>query len=180
MNVLLGVTGSVAAKLTPRIVNELQRRGLEVRIVATESSLFFWNQSEVVVPIYRNQDEWPAKYEPKSPILHIELRNWADILIIAPLSANTLAKMASGITDNLINSVVRAWDRSKQIILVPAMNTHMWEHPATAEHLAMLIRWYPHLVIIYPIHKALECGDIGIGAMAEIAQIIEEAKKCVR
>ena len=180
MNLLLGITGSVAAKLTPKLINELQYCGFQVKAVATEFSLFFWNQSEAPVPIYRNRDEWPTKYESKSSVLHIELRNWADILIIAPLSANTLAKIANGITDNLLTSVVRAWDRSRQIILAPAMNTHMWEHPVTAENLATLARWYPHLKIIDPIHKVLECGDVGIGAMAEIHQIVEEAKKCAR
>ncbi|OGN07687.1 MAG: hypothetical protein A3B86_02525 [Candidatus Yanofskybacteria bacterium RIFCSPHIGHO2_02_FULL_38_22b] len=98
----------------------------------------------------------------------------------APLSANTLAKIASGITDNLLTSIVRAWDRNKKIIIAPAMNTHMWDHPATKEHLAVLIRWYPHFVIIDPVVKTLECGDVGVGAMAEIGQIVEEAKKCVR
>ena len=180
MNVLLGVTGSVAAKLTPGLIRELQCNLFAIKVIATESSLFFWHTSDVEVPVFRNKDEWPSRYIPKSPILHIELRNWADILIIAPLSANTLAKIANGITDNLLTSVVRAWDRDKKIIIAPAMNTHMWEHPATKEHLAVIRRWYPHLMIINPISKALECGDVGIGAMAEIAQIVEEVKKCVR
>lgn len=180
MNLLLGVTGSVAAKLTPKLVDELQRGGFQVKIVATESSLFFWDRWEVQAPVHRNQDEWLAKYEPRSPILHIELRNWADIMVIAPLSANTLAKMAAGITDNLLTSVVRAWDRSKLMIVAPAMNTHMWEHPATEEHLATLVRWYPKIKIIDPIVKVLECGDVGMGAMAEVPGIVDEVKKCAR
>ncbi|MBI2064925.1 MAG: phosphopantothenoylcysteine decarboxylase [Candidatus Yanofskybacteria bacterium] len=178
MNVLLGVTGSVAAKLTLVLVDELQHCGFQVKAVATEPSLFFWNQSGVQFPVYRNRDEWPAEYIPKSPILHIDLRNWADTLVIAPLSANTLAKMANGIADNLLTSIVRAWDRSKKVIIAPAMNTHMWDHPATKEHLDTLMRWYPHLTIVNPINKLLECGDVGIGAMAEVHQIVEEVKKC--
>ena len=105
-------------------------------------------------------------------IPHIELRKWADQLVIAPLSANTLAKLAHGMCDNLLTSVVRAWDRTKPIVIAPAMNTHMWDHPATTEHLAALQRWYPHLTIVDPVAKRLACGDDGLGALAPIDAIV--------
>lgn len=60
------------------------------------------------------------------PVLHIELRRWADVLVLAPLSANTMAKVAHGLCDNLLTSVVRAWDYAKPMIVAPAMNTYMW------------------------------------------------------
>jgi len=111
-------------------------------------------------------------YARDQEIPHIALGKWADALLIAPCSANTLAKIANGMCDNLLTGVARAWDRTKPIILAPAMNTRMWEHPATAEHLATLRRWYPHCTIIEPVAKRLACGDTGIGALAPIATIV--------
>ena len=181
MKVLLGVTGSVAAKLTPDLYKQLSEAGHQVKIVATEPSLFFWNQRRKGLHdvVYRDKDEYPKKkYVRNSKILHIELRNWADILVIAPLSANTLAKMANGFADNLLTSVVRAWDRQKPMLVAPAMNTHMLEHPATGEHLATLARWYPNLTVIPTVEKRLACGDIGLGAMASIETILREVAKC--
>ncbi len=178
MNVLLGVTGSVASILTPKLVGELVAREHTVRIVATETSLYFWNPAEIAVPVLRNKDEWPdSRYVSKSPILHIELRDWADVLLIAPLSAGTLAKIAQGFADNLLTSVARAWNMQKPVVLAPAMNTHMWNHPARQEHLERLTRWIPKLQIIWPVEKTLACGDEGIGAMAPIEAIVEAVAK---
>lgn len=100
------------------------------------------------------------------PVLHIELRKWADICLIAPLSANTLAKIANGLADNLLTSTLRAWDFSKPICAAPAMNTYMWNHPVTLPQINLLETW--GYTVIYPISKKLVCGDTGVGAMADI------------
>ena len=71
-------------------------------------------------------------------MLHIELRRWADLFVIAPLDANTLAKLAGGLADNCLSCVWRAWDLARPVVLAPAMNTLMWEHPLTARHLRTL------------------------------------------
>ncbi len=105
------------------------------------------------------------------PVLHIELRNWADVLVIAPLDANTLAKLAAGLCDNLLTCVVRAWDISRPIVVCPAMNTHMYTHPHTAAHLAVIRQLGMH--VVSPVVKALACGDVGMGAMAPIETIVE-------
>lgn len=171
-NVLLGVTGSVAATLTPKMVRRLTRANYEVQIVATNSALYFLRDLDVKV--WTDNDEWPGeKYTKDQDIPHISLGDWADVWLIAPLSANTLAKIANGICDNLLTSLVRAWHRDKPIILVPAMNTRMWKHPITKEHLEKISHWY-NLYIIKPVAKKLACGDIGIGAMANIDTIISK------
>ena len=173
MNVLLGVTGSVAATLTPQIVAALRTAGHEVQVVATKSSLHFFDPTSLGVRVWRDSDEWADdRYERHQPIVHIELRKWADQLVIAPLSANTLAKIAHGMCDNLLTSIVRAWDRAKPVVLAPAMNTHMWDHPATSEQLAALMRWHANLYVVQPIVKRLACGDDGRGALAAIETII--------
>lgn len=183
-NVLLGVTGSVAAIYTPELYRDLRDAGHAVKIVATQSSLYFFDAAAIEsTPVgSRNHDvvildadEWPkAHYQRGDPVLHIELRRWADLLLIAPLDANTLAKLALGITDNCLTCVYRAWDPTRPVVLAPAMNTLMWEHPATARHLAQVTADLRNsLRIVSPITKKLACDDVGVGAMADRAEILE-------
>ncbi|MDP3771131.1 MAG: flavoprotein [bacterium] len=174
MKMLLGVTGSVAATLTPQLVTELMRRGHDVQVVTTAHATYFFDPTTLGIRVWQDAQEWEGeRYVRDQEIPHIELRRWADALIIAPCSANTLAKLAAGQCDNLLTSIARAWDRTKPIILAPAMNTMMWEHPATAEHLAVLRRWCPHLAVVEPAAKRLACGDTGVGALAPIAAIVD-------
>ena len=209
-NVLLGVTGSVAALRTPELYRLLKRAGHAVRIVATQASLYFFDPAEIdpldparparnPQAVSLDEDEWPGRGEGRrwqrgEPVLHIRLRRWADLLLIAPLDANTLAKLANGLSDNCLTCVWRAWDTSRPVVLAPAMNTLMWEHPATVRHLRQLaadvglphhamdpdpgrlIDWInrvsPRLRVVPPQEKTLACGDSGIGAMAGLDEII--------
>jgi phosphopantothenoylcysteine decarboxylase len=207
--ILLGVTGSVAAVRTPALFRAFRAAGHAVRVVATEPSLHFFIPAELVPagtdedaaslppgPLYRDADEWPAAgYRRGDPVLHIELRRWADVLVIAPLDANTLAKLALGILDNALTCVFRAWDFNRPVVLAPAMNTLMWESPVTRRHLAGLLadrgdgrapenwtlgdadavfaRHAPRIILVPPQAKRLACGDLGLGAMAEVTAIAE-------
>jgi phosphopantothenoylcysteine decarboxylase len=194
--VLLGVTGSVAAVRTPDLSRALAGAGHEVRVVATEAALYFFGPSEIdrSIPVLRDSDEWPGvRYERVQPVLHIELRKWADILVVAPLDAHSLGKFALGLSDNLVSSVFRAWDFARPVVLAPAMNTLMWESPVTRRHLAQILedrgdgreptgwtldeaaevfaRHAPGIVLVPPQSKRLACGDVGTGAMAEVVEI---------
>lgn len=205
MNILLGITGSVAAILTRQVIEKLREAEYRVKAVATPSALYFCGpllkvnaalETDGARKLFRDEDEWPHKkqgewraewespkptgYVKGEPILHIELRTWADLLLIAPLSANTLAKISQGMADNLLTSIIRAWDRHKPIIVAPAMNTHMWEHPATSEQLIKIRSWYPRLSFVMPTEKTLACGDVGIGAMAEIPDIIRQVHRVLK
>lgn len=204
-NVLLGVTGSVAAIKVRELYALLSKNGHAVRIIATQASLYFFDPStlgpRVVV---QDADEWPGRadgrqYRRGDPVLHIELRRWGDVLLIAPLDANTLAKLAYGFSDNCLTCVARAWDPTRPVILAPAMNTLMWQHPATLRHfrqlaadagrlevpdglsLADLLEWInahcPRLRIISPVEKLLACNDEGIGALASAAAVVEAVGK---
>lgn len=106
------------------------------------------------------------------PVLHIELGKWADLMVIAPLDANTLAKMACGICDNLLLCTTRAWNFEKPLFFCSAMNTRMWEHPITKKHIDTLLSW-GHIEIAC-ISKKLMCGDTGIGAMAKPEDIFQQ------
>ena len=106
---------------------------------------------------------------------HVELRKWADVCVIAPCTANTLAKLANGISDNLLTSICRAWDFKKPIIVAPSMNTFMYLHPITVQHIGVLQSW--GYTIVPPIEKELACGDVGVGAMAEIDSIVKAVRQ---
>ncbi|KAM4676102.1 phosphopantothenoylcysteine decarboxylase isoform 2-T2 [Discoglossus pictus] len=109
------------------------------------------------------------------PVLHIELRRWADLMLLAPLDANTLGKVSGGICDNLLTCVVRAWDLKKPLLFCPAMNTAMWNHPITAQQIAQLCSFgYTEIPCIA---KKLMCGDEGLGAMAEVDTILDKVKE---
>jgi phosphopantothenoylcysteine decarboxylase len=202
---ILGVTGSVASIRTPALYRALCSAGHDVRIVATEPALYFFDPAEIETAsvaarearvLLRDADEWPAsRYQRGDAVLHIELRKWADMLIVAPLDANTLAKFALGLSDNCLSCVFRAWDFSKPVILAPAMNTFMWESPVTLRQLGQLLedrsgvnvppgwtledapavfaRLAPKVILIPPQAKRLACGDIGVGGMAEVSDIAE-------
>jgi phosphopantothenoylcysteine decarboxylase len=173
--VLLGVTGSVAAIRTPMLVRELLAERHAVKVAATESSLHFFDPAELPAGVlHRDADEWPAtRYQRGDPVLHIDLRNWADLFLIAPLDAHTLAKLALGLCDNLLACVARAWPADKPFVLAPAMNTLMWEQPITARHLAQISDDRKgRLTVIGPIAKELACGDVGIGGMSEVPDIV--------
>jgi phosphopantothenoylcysteine decarboxylase len=203
-NVLLGVTGSVAAIKTPELSARLREAGHAVKVVATQAALYFFDPATLdpthsgrnPAVVVLDEDEWPGRetgqrWQRDEPVLHIELRRWADVFVIAPLDANTLAKLANGLSDNCLTCVWRAWDTSRPVVLAPAMNTLMWEHPLTARHLRLLIGeeapptldleslidWInarnTHLYIVGPQSKRLACGDVGAGAMADVSRIVE-------
>ncbi len=175
-HILLGVTGSVAAKLTPKLVAALQELG-EVEVAATDPALYFWKREETGARLWTEADEWPGEiYAKDQPVPHIALGDWADILVVAPMTANTLTKMAVGIADNLLSCVIYAWPTTKPVVIAPAMNTRMWMNFATARHLNGLRDRMHNLRIVPPQSKRLACGTTGYGAMADIAVI----KKAVR
>lgn len=169
-NIVLGVTGSVATIKVKKLYKSLCSLG-KVKIVATENAKHFIPKD---LKFISDKDEWKSWKKMGDPVLHIELRKKASILVIAPLDANTLSKMALGLCDNLLTSLIRAWDYSKPMIIAPAMNTAMWTNSPTSEHLDLLKK--RGIIVIDPIEKKLACQDVGIGAMASIEEITETVK----
>jgi phosphopantothenoylcysteine decarboxylase len=178
IHILLCATGSVATIKIPNIIDALsQYPNLSIRLIFTASSTNFLGGQSLEQPslrvidalpnvdgIYFDEDEWSEPWVRGNKILHIELRRWADIMVVAPLSANTLAKITQGWSDNLLLSVIRAWDttgeldpirniaglnrpreegehavqRRKQILVAPSMNTAMWKQPITKKQIDVL------------------------------------------
>ncbi|KAI3802533.1 hypothetical protein L1987_30667 [Smallanthus sonchifolius] len=143
----------------------------EVNAVATQAALNFIDRTTLPedVVLYTDEDEWSSWSKIGDRVLHIELRQWADIMVIAPLSANTLAKIAGGLCDNLLTSIIRAWDYEKPIFVAPAINTYMWTNPFTQRHLMAVDEL--GITLVPPVSKRLACRDFGTGAMAELSVI---------
>ena len=172
---ILGVTGSVATIKTAEIIQGLKSSidNIEIILIPTSKALHFLpkNLKELgAKQVHCDQDEWDSWQDRGDPVLHIELRKWADLLVIAPLDANTLAKLSNGLADNLLTCVARAWDFKKPCLFAPAMNTLMWEHPVTNDQVERLKKW--GYVEIPCIEKVLMCKDKGKGAMAEPQTIV--------
>lgn len=138
----------------------------------------------------------------EDPVLHILLREWADIAVIAPLSAHTLAKLSNGMCDDTLSCVMRAWDyghtpgrKAKPLLVAPTMNTSMWDHPLTKVQLNTIKRFFivhDHgkecddtnqeclFSIAEPQVKLLACGDTGRGAMSTVDNIVNMARHLLR
>ncbi|KAF8699931.1 Flavoprotein, partial [Rhizoctonia solani] len=177
LHVLLIATGSVAAIKVPLIAQKLLTYDrVKVEVVATEAAINFIHMDEIQAAgsrVWTDSGDWTTWKKVGDPILHIEqLRRWADVVLVAPCSANTLAKIASGLCDNLATSILRALAPSTPTFIFPAMNTHMYEHPLTTRHLNIVSDVIGYTVI-GPIGKALACGDIGMGAMTEWSDIVQ-------
>ena len=200
VNVILGMTGSVASIKARELITKLAflaaPRLPSLKVVATKAAKHFFNWEElkkdlsspsVSIEFHSDEEEWRDWKKVGDPVLHIELRRWADILVIAPCSANTLAKLANGLCDDLLSCIVRAWDfkdPNKLLVIAPAMNTMMWESPFTQKHLETLVELgggtmdnQKRVQIIGPVEKTLACGDVGNGAMAspeDIARLVAD------
>jgi phosphopantothenoylcysteine decarboxylase len=199
----------VAAIKTPDLFAGLRRAGHAVKVVATSASLYFFDPLALEplpgAPPRRNpavvvldEDEWPGRgaggrWSRGEPVPHVELRRWADALVVAPLDANTLGKLACGLADNCLCCVWRAWEPTRPVVLAPAMNTLMWQHPLTSRHLGQLAAdagapappglslddlagWINthcrRLRLVAPVSKMLACGDEGVGALAPVDEVI--------
>ncbi|CAK7271963.1 hypothetical protein SEPCBS119000_004876 [Sporothrix epigloea] len=216
IHLLLAASGSVATIKLPLIAASFSRvPNLSIRVILTTNAAEFLQGQAGEQPHFDSERlrglpnvdavyigdaaEWHPRWTRGAPILHIELRRWAHLLVVAPLSANVLAKITNGLCDSLLTSVIRAWETDpaagKRILVAPSMNTAMWNHPLTARQLAMLRDewgvkaapaasstavecgavpeesrgWYE---VLLPASKTLACGDVGQGAMMEWREIV--------
>jgi phosphopantothenoylcysteine decarboxylase/phosphopantothenate--cysteine ligase len=173
MNVLLGVTGSIAAYKSADLARALIKAGHRVRVVFTRGALEFVKPELFrylgAEHTYLPTDDFNAA-TPGVP--HVELGKWADVLALAPLSANTMARLVSGQCDDFLTSIFLAWRQNRPVLIFPAMNTMMWEHPFTREHVAKL-NSLPFVRVIDPAAGLLACGDIGSGKLMDVDAMSE-------
>ncbi len=172
--ILLIVTGSISAYKAPSIANALRAEGNEVKVVLTNSALKFITKlsfSAQGFETYTDEDDWNSER-----VLHIDLQQWADKVIIAPCSANTLAKIANGLANNLATNILRAQNKNKPLFISLAMNTNMYNNEITIKH-KLTVKEYFNVLFIEPETKMLACGDVGIGALPNIKEIVLKIKE---
>ncbi len=168
-NILLGVTGGIAAFKAAQLASRLRQGGFEVQVVMTKAA------TEFVTPLTFRELTGQVVHleqfaEPKNwQMEHISLARWADLFVIAPATANIIGKLAHGIADDLLTTVALA--TTAPILVAPAMNSQMYLHPATAANLTILKE--RGVQFVGPARGHLACGEEGVGRMAPVAQIQE-------
>lgn len=173
--ILLGVTGSIAAYKAAELVRMFVKAGDEVRVMMTEAAAKF------VAPLtFQTLSQNPVSLEQFAEVAewkpgHISLADWADVLVVAPATANTLAKMRFGLADNLLTSTLLA--TRAPVVVAPAMNDGMWENAQTKENLSALEA--RGVKVVEPGSGFLACGTNGKGRVADLQQIFDAAKEAV-
>lgn len=170
-NILLGITGAIAAYKVLELIRLFKKHNANVKVVVTPNALNFVTKTTLESLSQNSVDVEQfniLEYKPE----HISLTDEADIFVIAPISANTISKIALGISDNLLTSTFCAF--KKPVIIAPCMNTNMWENPAIIENLKILKQ--RNIKIIEPESGFLACGSYGKGRLQDINIIFEEVK----
>ncbi len=175
-NILIGITSSIAAYKIPELIRMFKKANYDVKVVMTPEAKNF--VTPLTLETLSSNRVYEQQFCPRDNTQHISLCSWADAFIIAPLSANTLSKIANGICDNLLSSVFCAYlGEKKPIILAPAMNCGMWENPFVQKNLETLKN--AGCKILEPEYGFLACGTENKGRLCELKKIFEaiECKK---
>ena len=171
-NILLGVTGSIAAYKSAELARRLLEAGAHVRVVMTENAKRFITpltmQAVSGHPVHDDLFDLHAE----AAMGHIELARWADLVLVAPATADCMARLAQGKADDLLTTVCLA--TPAPVAIAPAMNQGMWQHTATHENLQVLKQKKIHL--LGPSDGSQACGDTGPGRMLEPLEIIEKIR----
>lgn len=168
--IIVGITGSIAAYKTPLIVRQLIKAGAEVKVMMTPASTDF--VSKLTLATLSKNPVLVDLFDEQSWANHVELGRWADLMLIAPLSCNTLSKMATGQCDNLLLAVYLS--AICPVMVAPAMDEDMWHHPNTKKNLDILGN--NGNLILNVAHGELASGLIGQGRMAEPEEIVEAVR----
>jgi phosphopantothenoylcysteine decarboxylase len=172
-NVVLGVTGSIAAYKAAELTSQLTKQGCDVHVVMTKDALEFitplafktLSRNPVSTDLYDEDEGWkPA---------HIKLADEADLLLIAPATANTLAKLAHGLANDALSCIALALNPKAKTMIAPAMNGKMWLHPATQANVTTLRSW--GVEFIGPEEGMLSCGYEGLGRLWPVEKVAEKA-----
>jgi phosphopantothenoylcysteine decarboxylase/phosphopantothenoylcysteine decarboxylase/phosphopantothenate--cysteine ligase len=171
MKIVLGISGSIAAYKAADLASQLVKEGHEVHAVMTRSACEFitpltlqtLTRNPVLVSLEDEKNSWKPG--------HIELADTADLLLIAPASANTLGYMANGLAPDPLASVYLALPRETKVLIAPAMNGKMWLHPATQRNISLLEE--DGCQFIGPASGDLACGYKGVGRLSEVQDILD-------
>ena len=178
MNIVLGVTGSIAAHKAADLTSLLTKQGFNVRVVLTADAQKFitplpfktLSRNPVITDLYDEEEGWKPT--------HIRLADEADLLLIAPATANVLAKLANGHADDALTCIALALNPKAKLLIAPAMNGKMWQHAATQQNAATLKKRGAEF--IGPEKGMLSCGYEGLGRLWPVDKIAERAMALLR
>lgn len=174
-HVVLGVTGSIAAYKAAELASLLTKQGHTVHVVMTADAMKFvtpvtfktLSRQPVITDLYDEQEGWkPA---------HIDIADQADLLLVAPATANTIARLALGLANDALSCIALALNPSARVLIAPAMNGKMWLHPATQQNVATLKS--RGVEFIGPEEGLLSCGYEGLGRLWPVNQVAEHAAR---
>lgn len=175
-NILLGITGGIAAYRACDIARDFLKEGSTVKVVMTTHATRF--VPPLTFQVLTGNEVHTELFESEKPdeVLHIALAKWADIVLIAPATANIIGKIASGIADDLLSTVVMALPAATPVAFAPAMNVEMWNNPVVQKNIEYL-KGLGKYSFIEPAEGLLACGDVGKGKIAENETIADAARQ---
>ena len=169
-HIVLGVTGSIAAYKAAEVARRLQDEGAVVRVAMTESATQFI--TPLTFETLTGQPVYAGMFSERAWVIeHITWARWADLILVAPATANTLAHLAQGMADNPVTSLCLAREPRVPLLIVPAMNTMMWQAPSTQRNVGLLMNDGARFV--EPGSGVMACREVGPGRLAEPLEIVE-------
>jgi phosphopantothenoylcysteine synthetase/decarboxylase len=176
-NVLVGVTGGIAAYKAPGLIRRLREEGHEVRAIATEAAFRFIPEETLSIATGERVHTDKTWWEESGRVEHVSLARWADLLLVAPATADAMARAAIGLGDDPLSATILAG--AKKVLWAPAMNPEMWSNPVTKRNVETLKSWGHSFV--GPAEGAMASAEEepGVGRLAEETEIVEAAKKAL-
>lgn len=187
-NVLLGITGSIAAYKACSLINLLKKDNLEIKAIMTSSACKLIAPESIRTLTYNPVYIEMFNANERKEIEHISLAKWCGLLAIIPATGNIIGKIANGIADDLLSTVVMALPQATPVVVAPAMNTNMWLNESVQrnvktlkkENIKVKNKAFPKYTFVGPKKGRLACEDIGEGALAEIDEISKKIKELLK
>ena len=176
-NVLVGVTGGISAYKAPGVIRRLREAGHQVKTVATDAAFHFIPEETLAIATGEHIHTEKTWWEQSGRVEHVSLARWADLVLVAPATADAMARVAIGLGDDLLSATILAG--AKKVLWAPAMNPEMWDNPATRRNVEILKSWGHSFV--GPSEGAMASAEEepGVGRLADEAQIVEAAEQAL-
>jgi phosphopantothenoylcysteine decarboxylase/phosphopantothenate--cysteine ligase len=177
MKILVGVTGGIAAYKVPGVIRRLREAGHEVKTIATEAAFHFIPEETLSIAVGGRVHTEKTWWEESGRVEHVTLARWADLVLVAPATADAMARVAIGLGDDLLSATILAG--AKKILWAPAMNPEMWDNPATKRNVETLKSW-GHL-FVGPAEGAMASAEEepGTGRLAEESEIVAAVEEAL-
>jgi phosphopantothenoylcysteine synthetase/decarboxylase len=175
--ILVGVTGGIAAYKAPGVIRRLKEASYEVKSIATEAAFHFIPEETLSIAIGSHVHTEKTWWEQSGRVEHVSLARWADLILVAPATADAMARTAIGLGDDLLSATILA--SAKKVLWAPAMNPEMWDNPATERNVETLKGWGHSFVGPAEGSMASAEEEPGVGRLADEAEIVAAVEKAL-